>query len=91
MQQCTELTAKIDCQFNTTKGRPWKVKAMQKFWVTSPTYNNADGCMIDRKGKGSPNSGIYLTLEQISQVFYVLCLIFVMSVLEDYGVIIVNR
>lgn len=71
MQQCTELTAKIDCQFNTTKGRPWKVKAMQKFWVTSPTYNNADGCMIDRKGKGSPNSGLYLTLDQISQVFYV--------------------
>ena len=71
MQQCTELIAKIDCQFNITKGRPWKVKAMQKFWVTSPAYNNENGCTIDRKGKGCTNSGIYLTYEQIKQVFHV--------------------
>lgn len=69
MRQCTELIAKIDCQFKTDKGRSWKVRVGQKFWVTSPAYNNADGCSIDRKGKGSANSGLYLTLDQISQAF----------------------
>lgn len=71
MRQCTELLAKIDCQFNTSKGRPWIVRAGQKFWVTSAAHNNAEGCKIDRKGKGYPNSGIYLTLDQISRVFHV--------------------
>lgn len=71
MQQCTELIAKTDCQFKTSKGRPWIVKVGQKFWVTSATYNNAEGCKIDRKGKGSVNSGIYLTNYQLEQVFYV--------------------
>lgn len=71
MQQCAELVAKIDCQINTSKGRPWIVRSGQKFWVTSPAHNNAEGCKIDRKGKGSVNSGIYLTKEQLEQVFSV--------------------
>lgn len=71
MRQCTELIAKIDCQFNTSKGRPWIVRAGQKFWVTSAAHNNAEGCKIDRKGKGSVNSGIYLTNDQLEQVFNV--------------------
>ena len=69
LTQCAALTAKIDCQFNTTKGRPWKVKTGQSFWVTSPTYKNTAGCYIDRKGKGCSNSGLYLTIDQLQQVF----------------------
>ena len=69
LAQCTALIAKIDCQFNTTKGRPWKVKTGQEFWVTSPIYKNAAGCYIDRKGKGCSNSGLYLTIDQLQQVF----------------------
>lgn len=71
LTQCTALIAKIDCQFNTTKGRPWKVKTGQEFWVTSPTYKNAAGCYIDRKGKGCSNSGLYLAIDQLQQVFHV--------------------
>lgn len=69
--QGNRLVAKIDCQFNKAKGRAWKVKVGQEFWVTSPTYRNTEGCTIDRKGKGCSNSGLYLTIEQIRQVFYV--------------------
>lgn len=71
LQQCRELTAKIDCTFAVTKGRAWKVKASQKFWVTSAFHNNTEGCMIDRKGKGFCNSGLYLTNSQILEVFAV--------------------
>ena len=71
LQQCRELIAKIDCTFTVTKGRAWKVKASQKFWVTSAFHNNTEGCMIDRKGKGYCNSGLYLTNSQILEVFAV--------------------
>ena len=71
LPQCHELTAKIDCTFTVTKGRAWKVKASQKFWVTSAFHNNTGGCMIDRKGKGFCNSGLYLTNSQILEVFAV--------------------
>lgn len=69
MDQGLELIAKLDCQFNIGAGRPWQVKAGQKFWVTSATYKNIEGCMVDRKGKGTINSGVYLTKGQIAQVF----------------------
>ena len=69
LPQGRELLAKIDCTFTVMKGRAWKVKASQKFWVTSATYNNSEGCMIDRKGKGYCNSGLYLTNSQILAVF----------------------
>lgn len=71
LPQCHGLTAKIDCTFTVTKGRAWKVKASQKFWVTSAFHNNSEGCMIDRKGKGFCNSGLYLTNSQILEVFAV--------------------
>ena len=69
MVQGSELVAKLDCRFNMGAGRPWKIKTGQKFWITSATYKNVEGCTVDRKGKGTINSGVYLTLEQIAQVF----------------------
>jgi len=71
LTQCHELIAKSDYTLTHGRGRPWEVKAQQKFWVTSPTYKNEAGAMLDRIGKGCANSGLYLTNDQILQVFHV--------------------
>ena len=72
LKQCTMLRAKVDFRMSTGHGKPWTIHAGQFFWVTSSVTNNAEGCKIDRKGKGFAGSGAYLDNQQILELFDVL-------------------
>ena len=54
------------------KGRPVKGKIGDIFTVTSPTYNNKDFCLIDRKNKAKLNLGYRVNNADIQRFFKVI-------------------
>jgi len=69
--QCTILEVVEPFSF-LTMGRRVECKLGQKFWITSPTYNNKNFCLIARKGQGSINTGWQLNNSDINRFFKVI-------------------
>jgi hypothetical protein len=68
-EQCAVLEVIEPFSFKPSKGRTVEGKLGQKFWVTSPTYNNKNYCLISRKGQGSANAGWQLNNSDIVKFF----------------------
>lgn len=76
MKQFTVLIALSDFNFKAegAKGRPVRVKAADRFMVTSPQHANKDTVMIAREKGARLNSGYCFGLSLLDQYFSVECL-----------------
>lgn len=70
IKQCAQLIAKSDFSVKAQgRGRPMQVKTGDRFWVTSPTYQNEESFKFNRKGKGSIGDGPWLPIEYLTELF----------------------
>lgn len=72
MKQCTQLESIETFTIQPNKGKKFTIKKGCILMVTSPSYGNIDGCLIDKTSKAMINSGYYFTNEQISNMFKVI-------------------
>jgi hypothetical protein len=64
IKQCSVYSAKIPLIIGRCKPKKGDL-----FWVTSPSYSNVDFVKIQRKGKGSLNTGYLVSVVQLLEFF----------------------
>ena len=69
LKQCTQLIAKSNFSVNKGNGRHMQVKTGDRFWVTSPAYENSESFKFNRKGKGSIGDGPWLPIKYLDELF----------------------
>lgn len=72
MKQGTQLESIETFTIQPNKGRKFTINKGCILVVTSPSYGNIEGCLIDKTSKAMINSGYYFTNEQISNMFKVI-------------------